>query len=296
MLSPEFLAQLERLSLAARRLRRGTAGGAQQTRRRGRSAEFTGHRPYAPGDEPRFIDWNVCARLGQLCTKLFLAEEALEARVVIDASASMAPKFAFACELAAAVGYLALAAGNRVRLAASRAAPGTDALPNAAPAVTPPLKGKASFPRLQSFLEALSPTGAPALAAVGAAAAAAPWRGDGLCLIVSDFLDPAGPEAALAAAARPGGELYAVQVLDAAEIAPPAGAAALAVTGLEEGEVLRLEGGPELAAAYQAALDEHAAAMSRACRRHGAEWWRLDAGGDLREAVLESLRRAGLTR
>ncbi len=48
--------------------------------------------------------------------------------------------------------------------------------------------------------------------------------------------------------------------------------------------------------AYQAALSEHDAALERACREHGAEWWRLDAGGDLREAVLESLRRAGLTR
>lgn len=288
MLSPEFLQQLEQLSLAVRRLRRGQGQGTLLSRRRGRSPEFSDFRPYVPGDEPRFIDWNIWGRLEQLATKLFLEEEALEVRLVIDTSASMGNKFPFTAELAAALGYLALAGGSRIRLAAPR--PGGDYPPDTSPA----LKGKSAFPRLLAFLEKLRPGGKMPLSALGVAAAG--FRSGGLDIFLSDFLDAdAGARAALQAAARRGTELYAVQILSPEELNPPLDGA-VRIDGLEDGETLDLHGGRELGDAYRRTLDEYCQDVADQCRECGAGYWCLSSGENLQAAVLLSLRRAGLVR
>jgi len=102
-----FLRKLEGLRLAVRRSISGRREGERLTRKRGGSAEFTSHRSYTQGDEFRAIDWNLYGRLGLLYVKEFTREEALSVRLVIDTSASMAPKFEFARRLGAALALVA---------------------------------------------------------------------------------------------------------------------------------------------------------------------------------------------
>lgn len=102
-----FLRKLEGLRLTVRRAIAGRREGERITRRRGGSAEFTSHRSYTQGDEFRSIDWNLYGRLGQLYVKEFTREEALSVRLVVDTSASMAPKFEFAVRLGAALALVA---------------------------------------------------------------------------------------------------------------------------------------------------------------------------------------------
>ncbi len=102
-----FLRKLEALRLAVRRAVAGRREGERLTRRRGGSSEFVSHRSYTQGDEFRAIDWNLYGRLGQLYVKEFAREEALEARLVVDTSPSMAPKFDFARRLGAALALVA---------------------------------------------------------------------------------------------------------------------------------------------------------------------------------------------
>ncbi|MBI3855137.1 MAG: DUF58 domain-containing protein [Planctomycetes bacterium] len=102
-----FLRKLEGLRLAVRRSISGRREGERLTKRRGGSSDFTSHRSYTQGDEFRAIDWNLYGRLGQLYIKEFTREEALSVRLVVDTSASMAPKFEFARRLGAALALVA---------------------------------------------------------------------------------------------------------------------------------------------------------------------------------------------
>ena len=77
LLSPQLLAQLERLELVSRKIYRGQMKGERRSPRKGQSVEFADFRNYVAGDDIRFIDWNLYARLDRLFLKLFLEEEDL---------------------------------------------------------------------------------------------------------------------------------------------------------------------------------------------------------------------------
>jgi hypothetical protein len=68
------------------------SGGERVSRTAGGGSEFMEHRPYEPGDEPRFVDWNVYARSGKLFTRVFRAEQSSRVYAVLDESASMTDK------------------------------------------------------------------------------------------------------------------------------------------------------------------------------------------------------------
>src|SRR6188508_840230 len=112
LLSPQLLAQLERLELMSRKIFRGRMKGERRSKRKGQSVEFADFRNYVPGDDLRFIDWNLYARMDRLFLKLFLEEEDLHVYILIDASTSMEfgepTKLQYAKQLAAALGYIGL--------------------------------------------------------------------------------------------------------------------------------------------------------------------------------------------
>src|SRR4026209_564978 len=108
---PEFIRTLDALNLLARRLLAAEDRADRPTPRRGASLEFNDYRRYTPGDEIRYIDWNVYARHGSLFVKEFTAEENIHVSVLLDTSKSMefGGKFEAAKEVAAALGYIGLA-------------------------------------------------------------------------------------------------------------------------------------------------------------------------------------------
>src|SRR5512135_2176770 len=112
LLSPSFLATLDRLTLVSRRARMGKFKGERRSPRRGGSVEFADFREYAPGDDFRQIDWNAYARLERLFLRLFVEEEDATVHVIVDASQSMdwgkPSKWAYAQRVAAALGYVTL--------------------------------------------------------------------------------------------------------------------------------------------------------------------------------------------
>ena len=120
LLSPRLLAQLERLELISRKIFRGRMKGERRSKRQGQSVEFADFRQYVPGDDLRFIDWNLFARLERLYLKLFLEEEDLHFYALIDASASMdfgePTKLQYAKQLAAALSFIGLCRADRVKI------------------------------------------------------------------------------------------------------------------------------------------------------------------------------------
>ena len=75
LLDPAFVRELEALRRRLSVTVQSGGAGERASRRRGGSAEFQDHRPYAPGDDLRRVDWSAFARTGEPVLKLFRAEE-----------------------------------------------------------------------------------------------------------------------------------------------------------------------------------------------------------------------------
>ena len=84
----ELIRRVRRLDLRARRVARTGLAGAWRSVHRGRGMAFEEVRPYTPGDEVRFIDWNVTARAGDPHVKVFQEERELRLLILLDDSAS----------------------------------------------------------------------------------------------------------------------------------------------------------------------------------------------------------------
>ncbi len=122
LLEPEFLARLEYLSLISRRVFRGRLLAQRRTKQLGGGIEFADHREYSPGDDLRYVDWQIYARHGDVLLKRFQEEEDLHVYILLDVSPSMnlgePNKFDYARQIAAAMAYIALADLDRVSILA----------------------------------------------------------------------------------------------------------------------------------------------------------------------------------
>lgn len=113
LLDPEMLAGLSNLELIARTVVEGFIVGLHRSPMFGFSQEFAEYRPYAEGDDPRFVDWNVYARTDRTYIKRFHGETNSHLVILLDASASMGfgttavNKLRYGQFLAAAIAYLA---------------------------------------------------------------------------------------------------------------------------------------------------------------------------------------------
>jgi len=115
------IAQLGNLHLRARRILDGLYSGAHINRNRGSSKEFSQHRPYNPGDDPKSLDWKIFGRTDRLVVKQYEEETNMISLLLMDDSASMTfsaegrlSKWEYAKSLAAAFTYLLLSQGDAV--------------------------------------------------------------------------------------------------------------------------------------------------------------------------------------
>jgi uncharacterized protein (DUF58 family) len=112
-LDPQILAGIANLELTAKTVVEGFVSGLHRSPEYGFSQEFAEYRPYVPGDDLRYVDWNVYARTGRLYLKRFRGETNTRLTILLDRSASMAfqarglRKIDYARFLAASLGYLA---------------------------------------------------------------------------------------------------------------------------------------------------------------------------------------------
>jgi uncharacterized protein (DUF58 family) len=113
-LKPEILQKLGDLELIAREVVEGLRVGSHRSSLRGFSTEFAHHRPYAPGDAIRDLDWRVYGRTDRFYTRLYEAETNFDCYILMDASSSMTyasgevSKLEYSKYLAATLAYLIL--------------------------------------------------------------------------------------------------------------------------------------------------------------------------------------------
>ena len=190
--SLDRLAELRRLAFASRHVRGGLLAEVRPRIPVG-GTELTSYRDYAPGDDHRHIDWNVCARHDELRVRLFAGRLDRHVRILLDCSASMGlgtplPRFEAARQIAAAIGYLAIDREARLSLFAF-----SDHLCHR----IGPLRGRARIARLLNAIDVLpSPSGTTDMRR----AAETLVRMDptnGPVIVVSDFCEPQSLESGL---------------------------------------------------------------------------------------------------
>jgi len=119
----KFLKKLDSLCLECKKTYGGVRkGNYEAANKRGTSIEFADYQEYMPGDDFRYIDWNIYGRLDKLLIKTFKEEEELSVHILFDVSRSMQypeedKKFDYAKDLVIALSYIALSSKNSVRLA-----------------------------------------------------------------------------------------------------------------------------------------------------------------------------------
>lgn len=287
LFEPEFLQRLETLSLVSRRRVRGSQRGERRSLVQGRGIEFDDYRAYQPGDDYRYIDWNILSRLDRLFVKLFSEEEDLDVHLLVDTSRSMAAgtpaKLDLAKRLASAIGYIGLGNLDRVGVAAFTSAPG--------PRLSR-LRGRARAFDLLRFLDALEPAGETNLAvSMQRHLLASPRRG--LLVLISDLLDPHGYEAPLRLARYHRFQTFVIHVLADEELQPGL-TGDLRLVDAETGQAVEVTVDAEALRAYAAARDEYFRGVERFCFLHGIDYLRTVSSVPADELVLKYLRQGGL--
>jgi uncharacterized protein (DUF58 family) len=122
MLSKELLRQLRTIEIRTRRLADEQLAGNYHSVFKGQGLSFREVRAYMPGDDVRFIDWNVSARMDEAFVKVFVEEREMTVMLVVDLSASeqwgtvRAPKAQVAAEVAALCAFSAIKNNDNVGL------------------------------------------------------------------------------------------------------------------------------------------------------------------------------------
>jgi len=289
LLTAEFLARLDQLELVARRLLLGRFKGDRLSKRKGTSVEFADHRHYVIGDDFRFLDWNLYARLDRLFIRLFQEEEDLQLHVLIDLSKSMdfgsPAKLHHAKQIAAALAYIGLVNMDRVSIGG---------LTNRYIAGPPRLRGRKNMPRLLDFLDSLEPARTGNLsAAVKSFCVQAGSRG--IVVLLSDFLDKTGFEQPLRSLLARRMETYAIQILAPEEIDPTI-QGDLKLVDVEDEDQAELTITPALVKRYRQTLAAYQGALQGFCRQRGIQFLATSTAEPFDKLVLSHLRTRGLVR
>lgn len=283
-LDPQILAGIANLELTAKTVVEGFLSGLHRSPDYGFSQEFAEYRPYVPGDDLRYVDWNVYARAGRLYLKRFRGETNTRLMLLLDRSASMGfrgrglRKIDYARYLAASLGYLAHQQRDAVGLIAfddevrDYVEPSSrhgqwlkvlHAIDRAEPGQRTDYRQP--FWHFQQFL-----------------------RRRGIVLVVSDFFAPArGVVATVAPLRQRGNDVILMHVLDPEEVEPELEGSRVLVD-METGEQMEVH--PAYAAGpYREKMRRHLAELESLAQGAGLSYYRSLTSEPLDEALRRYL-------
>ncbi len=289
LLSPSLLAQLERMELVSRKIFRGRMKGERKSRRKGQSVEFADFRNYVPGDDLRFIDWNMYARLDKLFLKLFLEEEDLHFYSLIDSSASMQfgspTKFRYAQQLAGALGYIGLCRADRVKV---------EALDGSKVNSAPVLRGRGSLWRLIDHIESLKADSNVTLSE-SIKSFCLRNSGKGILVLITDLMDKSGYEEALRYIVAQDMDVYLIHVLSQEEIDPDI-KGDLKLVDCEDADIAEISVSQRLIDRYKQTLATYIEQAREFCAKRGIVYMMTSTERPVDRLVSRYLRQRGLVR
>lgn len=289
LLDPEFMNRLDQLEIVSRKIFRGKMRGERRSKRRGESVEFADHRSYVPGDDLRFLDWNIMARLDKLFLKLFLEEEDLHVSLLLDVSKSMdwgePSKSLYVRRVAAALAYIGLSNFDRVSLYGF-----SDGLTHQLAGV----RGRRRVAKVMEFLTNMECAGGSNLAAACKQFAIRHPQ-PGILLILSDFFDKGGFEAGFRYLLGRNFDLYAMQVLSPEEIEPGL-TGDLQLQDVEDNDLAEVTVSRALLNRYKRNLEAYCTSLKEYCTRRGINYLFTSTDTPFDQIILSYLRRRGLLR
>jgi uncharacterized protein (DUF58 family) len=290
LLDAETVRVLEKLSLASLDAIVAGVTGQRAGPSRGAGLDFVDYRPYAPGDDLRWIDWNVYRRLRELLVKVAPAEGHVEIDLLVDTSRSMdfgePNKLRHARRIAAALGTVGLLRADTVRawvLSDGRAEPG----------------GRLDAPRMLLLLDDELQR-LPAGRGTDLPASLRSYRRLGaladLAILISDAMVPLESLAeALEELASSAHSTGFVHVIDRAEAAPPA-LGPVELRDRETGRRLELTLTGAISTRYRERFGRFCRAVQTACDSARVTYVLAPTDVPVLDLLSESARVAGLVR
>ena len=288
LLDSIFLRQLEQARFAAPRPVTSGMTGEHTSSKRAHSVEFTDYRNYVVGDDIRMIDWNVYARLGELCVRLGPTHENLRVHLLLDCSMSMdwgqPNKLRYAKRVAAALGALALMSYDTVSIGGWH---------GELTFTSPPLRGRQATGELLRHLEGLQP--GPATNPARAMAAYCAAHHGGIAVLVTDCMASAGYAEALTLLGSAGLHTTVVHVLDEREVRPDL-EGLLDLADCETGEHIKVGVTPDVLRRYATQLQTWSEELAALCRTRRASYIQVATSVEPATLILQTLRQQGLLR
>ena len=255
--------------------------------------EIESYAAYTPGDDLRHLDWTAMGRLDTLLVRRFTAEREVLFHVLLDASASMdAPpmdhKLASARALVTALAYIALTAGDAVRVTLLG---GTGTV-----ATSPVHRQRRSTLAIAELLAATAVAGTLQLGDACDDYARRHSAG-GAALLISDLMtDPGEVERGVLALQARRFEVHLLHVVGASELDPAGTFTRGVLVDVESGATHPMVLDAAVAARYREVLDRHLAALRAVAERTRCSYSRFVAGTDLAAFVTGELAATGLVR
>lgn len=285
-LKPEVIQTVSRLDLRARFIVEGFLTGLHTSPFQGFSVEFSEHRRYTQGDDPKDIDWLVYAKSDRYYVKKYQAETNITGYLLMDLSESMAytyrqqlSKFDYSICLAAALGYLMIHQQDPVGLVTF-----DQKIRNSLPARSK----RTQLGNMLSLLSQAKPNGETEIAH-NLRRVAAMIRNRSLLMIFSDLLtDSEEVINSLRQLRYAGHDIILFHVLDEAEVTFPFDGM-VDLEDPETGEVERNIDAAGMRADYIETMNELRDTYRSECRALGCDYVPLDTSMNFGTALLEYL-------
>ena len=288
IVSEEFLRQVETLQTVLKQNNAGMFGGNRKSKTYGSSCEFADYRDYMPGDDITKIDWNVYARFDKLYQKLYLDERQMHTRIYIDASRSMAfgnaEKGKQCLRLAATLAYLSLSEMEKVSIYVIREKE-VETLING-------IVGKNAYYEQIGKLNDVVFDGDSYLA--DAIVPSRVGHGDGMSILISDFLTDNNYETAIDRLADSKRDILCIQVLARDELNPQMRGKMHLFDSENAGKFYRKNIDKEIIRAYKAALQYVQDRIRDYCAARGADYMLVAADQTMGEVFFDKLVNLGV--
>jgi uncharacterized protein (DUF58 family) len=284
-LKPEVINQIKRLDLRAQFVVKGFLQGLHASPLHGFSVEFSEHREYRRGDDPRGIDWGVFAKTDKYYIRKYEAETNLTGYIAVDQSQSMGytyrqdlTKFDYSICLAASLSYLMIGQQDPVGLVTFDQG------------IRDCLRPKSSRRQLTTMLAMLSrlkPTGQTDVAH-SLLQLAGMLKHQSLIMLFTDLLvEPQPVRQALSRLKHGGHDVILFHVLDEAELSFPF-EGALILEDPESGDEVRLDG-RSMRTPYQQAVKSFQDDYRRWCQQMRIDYVAIDTKTPFDKALIEYL-------
>lgn len=281
VINEAFLQEIEALQSVLKNNIGGMFGGNRKSKTFGSSCEFADFRDYAAGDDITKIDWNAYARFDKLYLKLYLDERQMHTRIYIDASRSMeygdAKKAEQALKIAAFLAYLSLSEMDKVSIYVIRNGRVEELIHS--------MVGKDSFFASIGKLNEVTFDGDSLIS--DAILDSEVGYGDGMSVIISDFLTENEYERAIDHLTEKKRDVFCVQILSMAETNPQFKGKNHLFDSEDSNKSYRKNINKDIIDAYKRALNYVRDRISGYCEARGASYIFASAEDGIGEIFFE---------